>query len=91
MNKQKSQGTQCPCFDVFPALLILESEPETRRFRETVVLNSDKSLSLRREAIIKHSSGKKELIQETDNETYTDILELCDAYNIEAELLLSLN
>lgn len=90
-NEQKAPNTQCPCFEAFPALLILDAEPETKRFRELVVLNEDKTLSVRREAIISHPSGKKELIRETDKEKYRDILELCDAYHIEADLLLSFN
>ena len=95
-HADEQKGQQCPCaekrcLEAFPALLMLESEPEVKRFRETIVLNGDKTFSLMREATITYTDGRREVIREKDVETFTSVLFLCDAYHIEPTLLVSLN
>jgi hypothetical protein len=95
-HSDEQKNSQCPCaakrcLEAYPALLMLESEPELKRFKETIIMNEDKTFSLMREAIYTYQDGRKELIREKDKESYESVIFLCDAYHIEPELLVSLN
>lgn len=94
-NEQK--GSQCPCrhsrcFEVFPALLILEAEPETKKFREIIIMNRGGTLSLMREAFFIPTGETEPIrIQEIDEEKHKCVMDLCDAYYIDHTTLVSLN